>query len=356
VIGTASSAARRRGAFRLVALALSLSAALAAVIGVDVWLHARYAPWLGYNVWGYRGPIAGRKQPGEYRVAVFGGSVAYGYSVAPADTIEMFLERDLRAAAGADRLTVVNLAYNNEGAYSFAYTVRDYAYLKYDLAILFEGYNDLTDDPPNRSVFRQSSPVFRLTGYLPIFPMVFREKAAALMYGGDVNALYEKSGKRVFRPAWTARTQAGALTTAAAIEGRLERQLARISPPPQAAADRPADTGCAHVPMYCRSVAAGVDAARAIGAQVIVGTQPYVVGHTRPVHMQQQQDLAGMLSRKYGGDPNVKYVNLGGVLDLSDPRLSGDGMHPTDVGDARLAEALVQPVLALAAARARAVR
>ena len=82
-----------------------------------------------------------------------------------------------------NRFTVVNLGYNNEGAYSFTFTLNDYLSLRYDLAVLYEGYNDLMADPraPNFSVFRHDSPVFRLTGYLPIFPIVFKEKAAAMM-------------------------------------------------------------------------------------------------------------------------------------------------------------------------------
>jgi hypothetical protein len=347
---------RRRLVFPLAALALSLSAAMAAVLVLDISLHARYAPGIGYNVWGYRGPVAGRKAPGEYRVAMLGGSVAYGYAVRPAETIEMFLERDLRAATGSRRFTVVNLAYNGQGAYSFAVTLRDYAYLKCDLAILFEGYNDLADDPPNLSAFRESSSVFRLTGYLPIFPLVFREKAAALLSGGDVNALYKGTGKRVFRPAWTARTGAGALRSAAGVAAAIEQQLARISPEPPPSTDRTTDAECPHAPNYCRSVAAGVDTARSLGGQVIVGTQPYEVGNAGPEHRRQQREMSAMVSRKYRGDPNVRYVDLGGVLDLSDPQLSGDEMHPTDVGNARLAAALVQPVLALAATRRGPVR
>jgi hypothetical protein len=81
---------------------------------------------------------------------------------------------------------------------------------------------------------------------------------------------------------------------------------------------------------------------------VIVGTQPYVVGGTRATHVEQQREMAAMLARRYGGDPRVKYLNLGDTLDLSDPQLSGDAMHPTDVGNARLAAALVRPILAMA--------
>src|SRR5438445_3186833 len=90
---------RRRIAFGLAAIGLSAIASVAVVVAIDVWLHARYARWLGYNVWGYRGPIAGRKHAGTYRVVLLGGSVAYGYAVEPSDTISAYLERNLATAA-----------------------------------------------------------------------------------------------------------------------------------------------------------------------------------------------------------------------------------------------------------------
>lgn len=337
--------------FGAVAIALSAGAAVLLVAVLDVWLHARYAPWLGYNVWGYRGPVAPKKRPGEYRVVMLGGSVAYGYAVAPSETIEAFLERDLRRLTRSNRFTVINLAYNNEGTYSFTYTLQDYAYLGYDLAVLYEGYNDLTDDPQNTSVFRHQSPVFTLTGYLPIFPLVFREKAAALMHGGDVGALYGEEGKRVFHPSWTARTEARVLQTAAGIESVVEKKLAPVSVRSSASNARVADASCEHTPRYCQSIAAAVDLARTKGAQVLVATQPYVLGSRRTDHIRQQQDVEAMLARTYARDANVSYVNLGRVLDLSDERLSGDAMHPTGEGDARTAAALARPVLQMASIR-----
>src|SRR4029077_11634409 len=104
------------------------------------------------------------------------------------------LEKTL-AARAPGTFRVVNLAYNNEGAYAFAFTLKDYAYLKYDLVCLYEGYNDLGDEL-NRFVFRRNSPVFTLTGYLPIFPLVFREKASVMVYG-DTRAQYSTLNKTV---------------------------------------------------------------------------------------------------------------------------------------------------------------
>ena len=348
----------RRLGFALATIALAMVIPILSMTAVDFWLHARYARWLGYNIRGYRGAVVAGKRPGEYRIVLLGGSSAYGYATSPAETISVFLERDLRTPSPSDRFTVINLAYNNEGAYSFAYTLTDYEYLHYDLAILFEGYNDLADDPRNTSVFRHQSPIFRATGYLPIFPLIFREKAAALLHGGDASSLYPlyRGDKTVFRPPWTHRTAAAVLRGSVNIEEALERQFSRVSPPTPASEDAGNSTGCAHVPLYCQSIANAVDLVRANGKQVLVATQPYLLGSVRPRHVLQQEEMAAMLDRRYRADGKVQYVNLGDTLDLSDERLSGDRMHPTAEGNARIAAALAEPVTTMAASAARLTR
>src|SRR5262245_23695031 len=175
----------KRIVFALIAVAASLLLAGGTLVGLDLYLHGKYQRSAGFNMWGYRGPAAGRKAPGEYRIAVLGGSSAFGYGVAWAEAFPAVLEQKLKASASRP-VSVVNLAYNNEGAYSFKYTLQDYAYLDYDLAVLYEGYNDIMGgsvggptngrgEQPNLTVFRHDSAVFRLTGYLPIVPIIVRE-------------------------------------------------------------------------------------------------------------------------------------------------------------------------------------
>ena len=96
-----------------------------------------------------------------------------------------------------------------------------------------------------------------------------------------------------------------------------------------------------------------VDFARQHGVQVLVVTQPYEIGpklHSR--HVEQQTELAQMIERRYGQDPDVHYVNLGKAVDLGDPGLSYDHMHLTAAGNERIAAGLVQPVVDMAARRA----
>ncbi|HXD75681.1 MAG TPA: hypothetical protein VN628_18170 [Vicinamibacterales bacterium] len=340
----------RRVLFGVTAVVLAGVAAFAALLGVDVYLHGRYQTSAGFNVWGYRGAPVGRKQPGEYRVVILGGSSAYGYGVTSEQAIPATLERLLRARAGTPRFTVVNLAYNNEGAYSFKPTLEDYDWLGYDLAVLYEGYNDL-GDRANVQVFRHDSPVFRLTGYMPIFPIIFKEKAAAMVSGGDPGALYRQDRKIEFHAGLATKAGADVLNATANVAQSLEQQLGRVATEPLHRVA--AGNGCA-APWtgYCASVRVATDYARSRDAQVLIVTQPYLDGeHSGDRHRAQQAALASFITMRFASDPDVRYVNLGPAVDLANPHLSFDHMHLRAEGNQIVAAALVQPVLDLAAHR-----
>ena len=347
---------RRRLTFALIAILVASAPVFIGLLAVDVYLHRKFERSAGFNIWGYRGPAVGRKKTDEYRVVMLGGSAAYGYGTNWDEAIPAVLERNLtgRAVGPFHRFTVINLGYNNEGAYSFKFTLNDYLSLRYDLAVLYDGYNDLMADPraPNFSVFRHDSPVFRLTGYLPIFPIVFKEKAAAMLTGTTAS-MYRNPPKTVFQPLAT-KAAAEVLIGAAQAGQSLERQLGRITAEPARLIDDLGSTGC-HSPWqeYCRSTMVAVDFALQHGAQVLVVTQPYGAGPTfRARHTEQQSEMAKMLERRFGGNPRLRYVNFGEVVDLFDPQLSFDRMHLTASGNQRLAAAFAQPVLEMAAQRA----
>src|SRR5213075_3141140 len=73
--------ARKRLLFAGVAVSLSAAIVAAMLLGMDAYLHSRVQNDGGVNVWGYSGPSIGAKAAGEIRVAVFGGSTAFGYGV-----------------------------------------------------------------------------------------------------------------------------------------------------------------------------------------------------------------------------------------------------------------------------------
>src|SRR5262249_20477576 len=178
-------------------------------------------------------------------VAVLGGSTAFGYGVRWNETFPYYLESLLNARAPRGRrYVVVNLGAPGQGAFGFRFDLADYAYLRYDVAILYEGYNDLgaTDlpnavpprDAVNTLLWRRQSPVFRATGYMPILPLVFREKAMKLRSGGQLDAAYR--GQVTFKPGLAARASAETLQAASAIAESLGKALGRLAGDPALAA------------------------------------------------------------------------------------------------------------------------
>jgi hypothetical protein len=304
-------------------------------------------------VWGYRGTSVGRKRAGEYRIVVLGGSAAYGYGVSADEAIPAALQRLLRSRTPSPTFTVVNLGYNNEGAYSFKTTLDDYAWLRYDLALLYEGYNDLSTTRQNTQIFRHESPVFRLTGYMPIFPIVFKEKAGAMLNGGDAGASYRPDGKTQFHAGLAAKTGATVLAATADIAQSLEAQIGRVTSERSSHADQGTETECERWSSYCRSIERAIEAARSHHAQVLVATQPYLRTGEQAltVHKQQQAALRAFLARRFADYRDVAYVDAGDAVNLEDPRLSFDHMHLLAEGNARVAALLVRRVIEMAASR-----
>jgi hypothetical protein len=337
---------RKKLAFAVVTVALVLTGGAAALLAVDVVLHWRVQNLGAVNVWGYRGPTIGRKQSNEIRLVVLGGSTAFGYGVPYNEAFPYYLEQLLNARSTTGRYTVVNLGAPGQGAYGFRFDLADYAYLRYDAAIFYEGYNDLgtVDVPPgvehrgepNYLLWRRQSPVFRAAGYMPVLPLVFREKAMAMMAGGDLDGAYR--GRTAFKPGLATRVTASALQSAAAIADRVGRQLGSLAP--DARAGSPTGEPVETWRHYVSCVLDAVGYARAHHVKAVVVTQPYGSG----THVAQQRAMASALADRFGSDPGVKYVNLGTLLNLRDPSIAYDGLHLAAPANRRLAEALVEPV------------
>ena len=337
---------RKRIVFAAVAMVLAVALPLGMLLAADLYVHHRVERFAGLNIWGYRGPRAARKQRGEHRLVVIGGSTAFGYGVSWDQAFPAQLETNLRPVAkdGAP-VSVVNLGYNAQGAYAFKFAMSDYESLDYDAAILYEGYNDL-GDAPNETIGRRESPVFRLTGYLPIVHIALREKAMAIRSGGNIDAAYR--GKTVFRPGIASRATAGTLEAAWRVSATLNAQLDRLATVPPAAdsfADvHVADIGCTgSLAHYCASVHDAIKFGLEHGKKVLVITQPYISER----HREQQAQLRAMLAARFGNEPAVAYVNLGDAIDLAHSRLAYDGMHLSAEGNALIASRLVAPVAAL---------
>jgi lysophospholipase L1-like esterase len=324
--------------FTALAMTLALLVSVGGLLAADVYYHHKLSRSAGLNVWGYRGPTVGRKKAGERRVVVVGESTTFGYGVYWQETIPAYLEGMLNAQAPPARpVSVVNLGYNNEGAYSYQFTLEDYEYLDYDAVIFYSGYNDLGG--PNTRVFRRSSPIFRLTGYSPILPIVIREKSMVILSGGNLERAY-KGEKPVFTPGIVQRTAGSALAAVATVSESLDRQLTRAVPDAaNATAAAGADCGArwAH---YCGGMYAAVKYALDHQKDVMIVSQPYM----NESHVDQQQRLAAFLRSRFPDNPRLRFTNLGGALKLADPALCFDGMHLTAPGNRIIAEKLTAPI------------
>ena len=343
---------KRKLVFAVVAVVLSLATMTGALVAAEVYSRSRFARSDGLNVEGYRGRVLGRKQSGELRVALSGGSTAFGFGILPDEAPSARLEQKLvrrRHDSGQSPVSVANLAYTSEGAFAAKFTLADYSYLDLDVVVFHDGYNDVAGE--NRRIFRHESPVFRLTGYVPLLPTVIQEKVLLLRYG-SLEAAYG-GAKPVFRPTIAQRTTAAALSAADQVGQSLGTQVGRLlgpSRPPvsnSVAVDEQAR--CAEPwRVFCQTVVDNVEYALQRGMRVLVVGQPIWADPTfQKRHQEQQAQMVAMVQARYGSNPAVRLVDLRDAIDLSDQTLAYDRMHLTPAGSERLASLLVDPVMAI---------
>ncbi|HYE87092.1 MAG TPA: GDSL-type esterase/lipase family protein [Vicinamibacterales bacterium] len=331
---------------------MSIAGTVALLLAADLYLHHRAERSAGLNRWGYRGPVAAAKQPGETRIAMLGGSTVFGYGVFWDQTIPARLEQALRELEPSRLISVVNLGFNNEGVHALEPTLSDFAYLQADIAMFYPGYNDFGGDvTPNTAVYRRDSPVFRMFGYFPIMPLVLKEKAIVLRTGGQLvaaeNAAAMGAPKPVFSPSFADRSSARAMEAAVAVSNALSAQLERLSrqaPPPA----RPSEAGCASPWVtFCDALYRAIRHGRSSGLKIVVALPPLMTGEHRARHVDQQRAMRDMLARKFAADSLVRVVDLSEAIDLGDRHYSFDGMHLDQDGNGLIARVLAPHLRAL---------
>lgn len=349
---------RKKIVFALITMTISLVGMLVLLLAADLVVHQRAERSAGLNRYGYRGPVVGRKAPGELRVVMLGGSTVFGYGVAWNESIPVYLEAKLKERLNRP-VRVVNLGFNNEGAHAFVPNLEDFEYLDYDVIVLYEGYNDLHgDEGVNRSVYRRDSAVYRLTGYYPILPLYLDEKAKMLRYGSNnMDAAYAASRDGappavVFKTGLAQRTSAAALDAVASMTKALDGQLQNTATVPlPATKEQESQLGCKHPYVtYCESVASAIRFGLSRGTPVVVSLQPLSPGEkSKPMHERQHQMLGTMVTRVFGGEPRVVWADFSRLLDLTNIDVTFDGMHLKPNANAAVAAALVEPVMKAAA-------
>jgi hypothetical protein len=254
---------QRRRTARALLVAGSIAVALLAAAGLEAFASHRLGD-TAWNIRGYRGRLLGRKEANEIRVAAIGGSTTFGFTVRTNETYPAYLETILNDRLGVRRLTasVANLGHLSDSSVCYEPTYQAYRDLDADVVILYEGYNDVSGGTrrTERDCYRQSSAIFRATGFFPVTPVYVREHWYKLRYG-SIERGYE-------------------VTRAAEVQ---RRQAASAPSPskPETAYD-----------VYQRNVLAFVTARLAEGKGVVFASQPYLED---PKHLEQQTKIRAAL-------------------------------------------------------------
>jgi len=330
---------KQKATFVLVSVAIFFGAPVLALLVLDFHFHEKFNNYsMGYNIRGYRGPLLGPKPKGGHRVVVLGGSTAAGYGVGVDQTMPAFLGRALKTNFTNSAVDVANLGWNVQGVYSFPFTIESYADLKPDLWVFYIGY---TDAGINTFDWRKDSLCFRLTGYMPIWPLIFREKAMALLSGGNLDQMY-RDPKIVFTPALSSKIVGTALHgTVNAVEGmeKILERWAQQKPSPNKGGRtvEPQDA----FSFYLHWVDQSIQRALSIsdGSVLLLG-QPRIGDW----HASQQKALHEFFLRHYADHSRVFYLDMALAIDLKDRNLAPDGMHLSSQGNEILAKK-VSPVV-----------
>ena len=326
---------RRR---RLVLTALVVQCVVLGGIGLvalDLFAHKRVESVAGLNMWGYRGEVAAQKQPREIRIAVIGGTRAFGLGLAATWTTTTVLRQYVRLATdrpGYELRPVValNLARVSALPDSYLSTITHYAYLKPDYLCI---YDDLgVGGEPS---FEKTSGIYAATGYMPMLPLVLREKAMAWKFG-DVVAGY-RAERSLIEGRWFKRSAGVALDVSGRALGAFDRTFARV-----VANQRVDWSGAVSPNLYAATLmnAVGYAAEHARGVVLVVSPAETA---------RQSANLAALMPLIYARlpqHPSVRFISLNDIPTLRDPALRLDewnfGGDATEVVAKRIAPAMIE--------------
>jgi hypothetical protein len=280
----------------------AIAALFAAVTIADLSAHARRERVRGPNMWGFRGPA--RLKAAGTRVALVGGSAAYGYGVDWDVSIPYFLGQGLyRRNPPTD---VVNLAAVGDGAASYIATLQKYSYLRPNALCIYDAYAGL--GVTGREGARNASLLFRSIGYFPIVDDVLAR-----------------------RHPWDAAERA-------VLDPLLRDDASGAAP----------DVSCeAGSRAVCTAI--GDTIAWALARQMVVAVVAPPYASRR--HEVQQGSLARALAARFPGERRVRLIDMGRQVDVRDRKDSFDGLHLTPAGNELVSQNLIDPIYQLLKAR-----
>jgi hypothetical protein len=322
----------------LVVEALAIAGAL--TLALDLREHGRVAPLGGVNEWGYRGPVARQRQQGEIRIAIVGGTRAFGWGV-PASALVAELRRVIMLTTdrpGADVRPVVVVNLGRLGALPDAYPeiIEHFSSLQPDYICLYDDLGVRGGSPTTGT--DGTSGIYGLTGYAPALPLVLREKGMIWRLG-DVRLGYASAESQRNSKTPIVRRAAGTtLQTLGETLDLADRRLSSLVSRNQTKQPGRADAA------YAEAMLAAVDMAhRHARSGVVVVTSP-------PDTAEQTANLRALEARLddlSGSTPWLRVVNLRDDPPLSDPALRLDGWNYASAGIARVASRIAPALLSL---------
>jgi len=201
--------------------ALAIAALL--TVALDQYAHKRVERLGGVNGRGYRGTVVRARAQREARIAVVGGDFAFGWGMAEAETTAGYLRTMLanalnKSGDAATVVTSINLGARGLPAVEYPSRIEQFAYLAPDVWCL---YVDLADSQPGSVMPPFDSGVTRLTGYVPILPIVVEEKGFTTL-GRGLKAI----DRTLYGLAGAGRPDASSAGRLAAIERAMDLVLA----------------------------------------------------------------------------------------------------------------------------------
>lgn len=296
-------------------LLASEAATLAAMLMIvaDQFAHKRVQEMAGVNSWGYRGAVMPKKAAGEVRIAVIGGDHGFGWGMAPEQTTAAYLRgvigRGLAAGGGSTTTTVVNLSALGLPAPAYAGRIAHFAHLAPEVICL---YIDLTDREEAATLPPSDSAITALTGYVPMLPLLLRDKGRAMTMAGN-----EVGGSMV-----------GAL--GGMLRGADRALYSWVRRPVPTPETRRAALG--------RAVDATLSSARAV---VTVVPMP-VSASELPAH----REAIALFTARAATEPRLRNVDLSAIDRLSDPQLRLDAHNFGAAGQSLVANAIAPAVFA----------
>jgi hypothetical protein len=277
-----------------------------ATVSADVFAHKRVEQFGGVNVRGYRGAVLRQKRPSEIRVATTGGELAFGWGVAPSETMASYVRRlvalDIERSGSPLVVTSVNCAARGLMPQEYAGWVRRIAPLDPDVIVLVLDPPDRDAAGGDRYLPDRDSWFFTTFGYSPILPLVVKEKGAL--------------------------RHSRLLVAAGATLDVIDRAFSRT---------RTADASVDALTAFEAAARIALGTARR-GVVVVV---PSGVGD-RAAYSEVADSLRARLT-----DSRVRVVDLGADPRLADPAVRLDGFHFSAAGHALAAERTAPPVVQL---------